>query len=257
MFSLFCTVFYYRNAILLMFFRGLASSDDGGELADLGGGNVGALLFDKVIRALPFACYILAAHYGVQKKVRIVLLLIMFITLFPVALSRNATAMYWLPMAFLLFNFIKRENVFVLSMLFGLLVIFPLLENFRHWNGGFAIGLSFDFLNEMHFDVSQNFMIIMKNDIVTWGRQLLGAILFWLPRFLGETKPIGSGAFVAEQYCGFTNISMPWFAEGFINFGYIGIAFFTFFYRGFALFSIKKIGKIKVRRKGLHHIIYY
>lgn len=226
-FSLICTLFYYRNAILLMFFRGLASSEDGGELADLGGGNVGLLLFDKVIRALPFACYILARHYEVQKKVRVALLLIMFITLFPIALARNATAMYWMPVAFLLFKFIRRENVFVFSMLFGLLVIFPLLENFRYWNDEFSVGLSFDFLNEMHFDASQNFMIIMKNNIVTWGRQLLGTLLFWLPRSLWETKPIGSGAFVAEQYSDFTNISMPWFAEGYINFGYLGIILFT------------------------------
>ena len=241
LFSFFCTVFYYRNAILLMFFRGLASSEDGGELTDLGGGNVGLLLFDKVIRALPFACYILAAHYGVQKKVRMILLLIMFITLFPVALARNATAMYWLPVAFLLFNFIKRENVFVLSMLFGLLVIFPLLENFRHWSGEFNIGLSFDFLNEMHFDASQNFMIVIKNEVVTWGRQLLGALLFWLPRSLWETKPIGSGAFVAEEYnCDFTNISMPWFAEGYINFGYLGVILFTVLLSWFCSFYDSK-----------------
>lgn len=241
LFSLICTFFYYRNAILLMFFRGLAASEDGGELADLGGGNVGLLLFDKVIRALPFACYILAKHYGVQKKVRMILLLIMFITLFPVALARNATAMYWLPVAFLLFNFIKRENVFVLSMLFGLLVIFPLLENFRYWSGEFNIGLSFDFLNEMHFDASQNFMIIMKNDIVTWGRQLLGAILFWLPRSLWDAKPIGSGAFVAEEYnCDFTNISMPWFAEGYINFGYLGVILFTVLLSWFCSFYDSK-----------------
>lgn len=226
LFGLFCTVVYYKNALLLMFVRGLASSD-GGEIAELGGGNVGMLLFDKVIRALPFACYLWAAHYRVQKRVQIVLLLIMLITLFPTALARNATAMYWLPVVFLLSNFIKRKNVFVLVMLLGILVVFPLLENFRHWSGSFVIGLSFDFLNEMHFDASQNFMIIMKHRIVTWGWQLLGALLFWFPRSLWEAKPVGSGHFVAGNYSDFTNISMPWFAEGYINFGYVGIAVFT------------------------------
>ena len=135
----------------------------------------------------------------------------------------------------------ERENVFVLSMLFGLLVIFPLLENFRYWSGEFTIGLSFDFLNEMHFDASQNFMIVMKNDVVTWGRQLLGALLFWLPRSIWETKPIGSGAFVAEEFnCDFTNISMPWFAEGYINFGFFGILLFTVLLSWFCSFYDSK-----------------
>lgn len=230
------TIFYYRNALLLMFFRGLASSGDEGEMADLGGGNFGMLLFDKVIRALPFACFLWAAHYRVQKRVRWGLLLIMLIALFPTALARNATAMYWLPVAFLLFKFIQRKNVFVLTMLLGLLVVFPLLENFRHWSGHFYIGLSFDFLNEMHFDASQNFMIIMKAEIVTWGRQLLGALLFWFPRSLWEAKPVGSGHFVAEQYSDFTNISMPWFAEGYINFGFVGIVAFTILLSWFCSF---------------------
>ena len=236
LFALFCTIFYYRNAILLMFVRGLAPSEDGGELVDLGGGFVGLLLFDKVIRTLPFACYVWAEYYKVEKSTRLLLLLVMLITLFPTALARNATAMYWLPVVFLAFQFMKRKNVFVLIMLFGLLVVFPLLDNFRYWSGKMTIGLSFDFLNEMHFDASQNFMIIMKLKIVTWGQQLLGALLFWFPRSLWESKPLGSGAFVAEQYSDFTNISMPWFAEGYLNFGFIGIIMFTFFLSWFCSF---------------------
>ena len=177
-------------------------------MADLGGGFVGLLLFDKVIRALPFACYVWAEHYKVQKSIRLLLLFLMLMTLFPTALARNATAMYWLPVAFLAFSFMRRENVFVLTMLVGLLVIFPFLDNFRWWGGEIKWSLSFDFLNQMHFDASQNFMIIMKLKIVTWGQQLLGALLFWFPRSLWESKPLGSGAFVAEQYSDFTNLHL-------------------------------------------------
>ncbi len=240
LFALLCTILYFRDAILLMFVRGLAPSEEGGELGDLGGGFVGLLLFDKVIRALPFACYVWAEHYKIQKNIRLLLLFVMLIALFPTALARNATAMYWLPVVFLAFDFMKRKNVFVLIMLFGLLVIFPFLENFRYWSGDMTIGLSFDFLNEMHFDASQNFMIIMKLKIVTWGQQLLGALLFWFPRSLWESKPLGSGAFVAEQYSDFTNISMPWFAEGYLNFGFVGIFLFTIFLSWFCSFFDSK-----------------
>ena len=239
-FALICTFAYYRNAILLMFVRGLAPSEDGNEIVDLGGGNVGLLLFDKVIRALPFACYIWAEYHKVQKSIRFLLLFIMLLSLFPTALARNATAMYWMPVAFLLFNFMRRKNVFVLMMLFGLLVIFPFLDNFRHWDGSLSIGLSYDYLNEMHFDASQNFMTIMKLNLVTWGRQLVGALLFWFPRSLWESKPLGSGAFSAEQYSDFTNISMPWFAEGYINFGFCGIFLFTILLSWFCSFYDSK-----------------
>ena len=235
-FSLACTIFYYRNAIPLMFVRGLSDTGEI-EMQNLGGGNVGLLLFDKVIRALSFACLIWAVHLKHSKTIRVVLFLTMLITLFPTALARNATAMYWMPVLFLLFRFMERKNVFVLTMLLGLLVIFPFLENFRHWKGDFSsVGLSFDFMNEMHFDASQNFMILLKLDVVTWGRQLLGVFLFWLPRSLWESKPIGSGHFVAEQYSDFTNISMPFFAEGYINFGYIGILAFVFFLAWFCAY---------------------
>ena len=229
LFSLFCTLMYYRNAMMLMFVRGLADGGNGIETANLGGGNVGSLIFDKIVRAIPFACYLWAVHYKQPKRIQLLLLLIMLISLFPTALARNAAAMYWLPVLFYIFSFMRREKVFVLIMLFGILILFPLLDNFRYWNGDFSsISLSFDFLNEMHFDASQNFMVVLKQGIVTWGNQLIGVFLFWFPRSLWSSKPIGSGAFVAEQHSDFTNISMPFWAEGYLNFGYVGIAVFTF-----------------------------
>ena len=41
---------------------------------------------------------------------------------------------------------------------------------------------------------------------------------------------------VAEQYSDFANISMPFFAEGYINFGYIGILAFVFFLAWFCAY---------------------
>lgn len=228
LFSLACTLFYYRNALPLMFFRGVLDFDGDIEVQDLGGGQAGFLLFDKIIRALSFACCFWAIHCKLPRKIQWSLLLIMLLTLFPLSLARNATAMYWLPIVLLMFKVLKRENIFVLVMLIGLLVVFPFLENFRHWNGELSsMSYSLDFMNEMHFDASQNFMIVLKQEVVTWGRQLLGVFLFWMPRSLWEAKPIGSGHFMAEQYSDFTNISMPFFAEGYLNFGFIGMILFT------------------------------
>ena len=71
-------------------------------------------------------------------------------------------------------------------------------------------------------------MRVIKDDIVTYGNQLLGALFFWIPRSVWPSKPVGSGYFVAEQTeLSFNNISMPFWGEGYINFGYLGVIIFA------------------------------
>jgi hypothetical protein len=70
---------------------------------------------------------------------------------------------------------------------------------------------------------------------ITYGRQILGVLLFWIPRSQWTNKPVGSGHLVAEkllmkQYAmWFTNLSFPLPAEGLINFGLIGVIMFAIF----------------------------
>ena len=69
---------------------------------------------------------------------------------------------------------------------------------------------------------------------VTYGRQLLGSILFFVPREFWKGKPIGTGAFVAEKrlmtryQMWFSNLSCPLFGEAYINFGIVGVIIFGF-----------------------------
>jgi hypothetical protein len=108
-------------------------------------------------------------------------------------------------------------------------LIFPFLNNFRNFGEYTEIKLGFDFQMFLtgDFDSYQNFALIVSNDIVTYGSQLLGVIFFWVPRSLWPGKPIGSGAFVADKLnLIFSNISANYFAEGYINFGFLGIFIF-------------------------------
>ena len=62
---------------------------------------------------------------------------------------------------------------------------------------------------------------------VQYGRQLLGVVLFFVPREIWPNKPVGSGAFMADHLnMNFTNLSANYFAEGYINFGGAGIVLF-------------------------------
>ena len=60
------------------------------------------------------------------------------------------------------------------------------------------------------------------------GKQLLGAMLFFIPRSIWPSKPIGSGATIAiYQRQSFKNISCPIIGEAIINFGIIGVIIFA------------------------------
>jgi len=229
--SLMIMLWLYRNNLLYFFVRGVAEdlqngASGGGEETQ---GNVGYMFLEKVVRAIPFSCAIIAINFSIPKKLRFILLFIMLIALFPPGLSRNATAMYWLPILLIICKRLDKGNLFVFVMLLALLVVFPLLGIFRKWDGTFDFGYSLDYLNTMNFDASQEFMIIIKKNVITMGGQLLGAIFFFIPRSIWPDKPIGSGAFVAEKEGVFSNISMPYFGEGYINFGYVGVVVFSFF----------------------------
>lgn len=232
--SFIIVLIYFRGNWLNMFFRGLSGEfvltlENNREYSQIEG-----LIFDHFIRIIPAICYYYVAISKCDKKTRLITFMIFFLSDFPLSLSRNAVALLWIPVLFIKFRIIYRPNMFVYVMIAGLLIIFPFLDNFRHFNGEVEFRMRLDYLNSMHFDASQNFMALIKLHTITYGRQLLGAVLFFVPRSIWPTKPTGSGFYLADKQGVFSNISMPYFAEGFINFGYFGIFLFVIL---FAVFS--------------------
>ena len=73
-----------------------------------------------------------------------------------------------------------------------------------------------------------------------WGMQTLGSVLFWVPRAIWPAKPIGTGAMVSESLgFDFTNFSVPIMTEPLVDFGLIGVPFFSFAF-GWLLASIDR-----------------
>lgn len=192
--------------------------------------NSGSLLMSKVIRPLPVFALLVALIYKRPSKTIKILTFCALLSNFPIALSRNATAMMWLPIIVAAWGNKFKHNSFMWAMMFALFVLFPFFNVFRRFNGGLNFSWSMDFLNVIDYDASQIFMAVMKIDFMSFGRQLLGVLLFFVPRKFWPDKPIGSGHELVESMHGwFTNVSMPFFAEGYVNFGFTGILLFVIF----------------------------
>lgn len=162
------------------------------------------------------------------------------IVCFPLGMARFQMGVIYIGLALVVCPFFKKGPWFILMMAFGLVIIFPLLNVFRSLAiGQVDIGRAFtevivslvDDLTEGHYDAYTMFMLIQRyvgNMGTSDGTQLLGVVLFWVPRVLWPDKPLGSGQTAAEFFkWEFTNLSCPLPAEGYVNFGVIGILLFA------------------------------
>ncbi|WP_162419552.1 O-antigen polymerase [Cyclobacterium roseum] len=224
----------------------------GGEFSDMSSDISGPLwLFSQFfIRPLPIIIFL--SYYLVNNKFNIhfvIFGMIGIVTAFPLGMARFSVAALYIPLFIVFFPFLKRKFNFTIVFIFGFLFLFPFLDRFRRFTSetNVKFGLDFDMFEEGHFDTYQSLLSVLKYDIVTYGNQLLGVFLFWIPRSLWPAKPIGSGAYSAGlTNLEFHNISMNYFGEGYINFGYLGIFLFTFFLAYFSAYLDVKFIKLSL-----------
>lgn len=191
------------------------------------------LIVNNFVRPISIMCFL---YYAISKEknkvIFAVLGLLALITCFPAAVPRFAAAAMYIPVMLILFSFVRQKNVFSLIFVGGLLVLFPFLNVFRNFGdeNSEKFKLDFKMFTEAHFDSYQNFALLVSNDLITYGKQLLGVFLFWVPRSVWPEKPMGTGAYTAEKLnFFFSNVAANYFAEGYVNFGYIGVILFLLF----------------------------
>lgn len=231
----FISLFYvlYSNDFVIgrLFFRG---GEFSGNLPDKDAVSSSFdLLLSQTVRPLAFICllyYLLSP--GRKAIITLILTVLAIITVFPAGVPRFYAAAVYIPLLLICFKPFARKNIFSITFIAGLLVIFPFLNNFRHFssNSNIELKLDFEMFTEGHFDSYQNFALIFFHNIITWGSQLLGVLFFWVPRSVWPTKPVGSGYLLAhELHFSWDNVSANYFAEGYINFGFGGIFLFILF----------------------------
>lgn len=191
-----------------------------------------SLILSTSVRPFPVLffsyLYIISREKKVAKGLKallIIVFIIVLITNFPTAVSRYHAAAVYIGLILL---FYKEKISFDILFLIGIVIIFPTLDLFRRTAFGEVFtNLEFQIieLSSGHFDAYSMLMRTIEVVIIngpTYGYQLLGALLFFIPRSIWTTKPVGSGAYVGEALgLEFLNISSPLIAEVLINFGFV------------------------------------
>lgn len=236
LFSFFITIYHFRNTPILLFLREL--NRGGGEIIldknSFGNTSID-LIYTIFLRPIPVFALVILNYVHKKGKViiKILLLLICILSNFPLAVSRFYVAAIYLPLFISFFpNLLHKEHMLKVSVIIGLLYIFPFLNQGRRVMSFKEIEISFapnyQMFNQGHFDTYQNAARVFENETITYGNQLLGSIFFFIPRSIWPSKPIGSGGFIAKKYnLNFSHISLNFWGEGFINFGYFGVFLFS------------------------------
>lgn len=208
------------------------------------GGQIYYLLYNTFMRSFVLSSLMICLWVDTKdnRKYRIIkklLLLYCIILYFPTNSGRTwLLIVYYGLFLFYAYRF-KRRFTSALVVICGVVVIASFMEVFRNNSSVNAIELwrntfnSFDFLKRLtngDFDcytmIGYTIRYIQTHG-VTYGKQLLTALLFFVPRALWNAKGIGSGAFVIGEDAEFSNVSSPLIAEAIINFGMIGIILFA------------------------------
>ncbi len=168
------------------------------------------------------------------------LLIINLIINSPFGMPRfNAGAVY-LGILIFTFSLFKRKKIFIYIFFCTMILIFPLIDTFRYNSFSEIANLYYHNYNIQEYFLTGNYdafsmiiysMIYISDFGPTYGYQLLGPMLFWLPRTVWMSKPVGTGSMIAQTYGEpFTNVSASPIVEGFINFGILGVLLFGFLF---------------------------
>ncbi len=235
---------------LIMFFRqglrGLIA--DGGNLCGSNvSATVGSLFFHCVTAFITFTAIYSIRFWKKEREnnrnwfwLMFLCLFCLVLTSFPTAISRYAAGSIYLCVAINLFPVAKKKPLFFWIFSCGMLLMFPVMDLYRYVSIG-EVGmdsilgqiLSLDrYFATGNYD-AYSMLAICFRYITSYGyrfgKQLLGAILFFVPRALWPGKAISSGAEIAHSIgLTFDNISAPLPMEAFIDFGIAGIVVFAF-----------------------------
>ena len=147
----------------------------------------------------------------------------------PVGIPRSLAGALYIPLLMMVFvpKYYSKYSVLCV-ILFAVLFAAPVADVFRYINHSNNVDLGENFNLEYvfsgHFDAFHNLTQVIELDYRSEGWQVVGVLLFSVPRALWEGKPLGT-SFDFADFAGYEahNISFTLPAEFYVDYGVYGI----------------------------------
>jgi hypothetical protein len=191
------------------------------------------LIANNYLRPMPFLILLLLvgdkkineSFLAFKMPIFLIACFLAFFICFPTGLPRFLTAALYLALLLASTKIFYKSNRLVIVILTSLIFVMPLLDMFRVLKSENIFEYHvLSSISEGNFDAYQNFSRAVEVGFTFEIKQIIGSLLFFVPRSVWIDKPIGSGAALAEQASySWTNISMPLVGEAFVSLNLLGV----------------------------------
>jgi hypothetical protein len=135
------------------------------------------------------------------------------------------------------------------SLLVVLVFVFPYADYFRNVRSNLQVYTpSHLFANKLDYDASAQMINAVNYRAATGGthgHQLLGPLLFWVPRSVWPDKPEATGTLLGEFiHFQFLNLSSPLWLEGYLDWGLGGVVAIFIVYGWFAMKGDARLSRL-------------
>lgn len=231
---------FSRNTLLTLLPSGITNVFSTSMDLSLAQYGLGRALIQTTPVILSISCFILAREYELKRfqKFGIAFSFVSLIISLPIGSSRQMFLFSAIPLLLVIFKnseLIKRVSLLIIPLVtilgqpitFGITHSYSTIRNYgigRIFNG---VNFRIDELLSMgDFDSFSMFTLglqSVKNGLELFpGRQLIGVLLFWIPRSFWNEKPFDTAVEISRfNELFFQNLSAPWILELYMNGGLI------------------------------------
>lgn len=230
----------------------------------------GLLVMNRFLLFLPSATMLIVLNETIRSGRKVafsrvcvlgLLFLLVLITQNPYTEKRNALGPIYIGLLLVGFQgFFSSRTRRMQLLVIAMVLIFPASSIFTHNHQQTLASLSMsqftDAIAEHYFSVNYDSWANIYTAVeyvqvhgLQWGHQLVGWLLFFVPSAIWTTKPLATGIFLANYLINnyamwFTNLSAPIVAEGYLDFGYVGVTA----YAGVTAFVVAILNTLAARR---------
>lgn len=186
-------------------------------------------IFESVLYVPPLICLLTLFYLGknfekLRKTMFFLLVWIIFLSN-PLANARQVTLFLLIP---IVFYFLKDKRIATNCFFLGIPLLLIYSANLVDRFTGQLNPIKFNILSRQgDFDSFAQFangIRLVDNDIFPYFQQILGPVLFFVPRSVWNSKPRDTGVEIANQLgLSFQNLSAPWILEAYSNAKLVGL----------------------------------